>query len=210
MNTKAPTTRISTREWVKLNLRPMHRFSAAILGTFVLLHIANHIAGFAGQGAHRSVQLALRWLYQGWLEPVLLISCIVQVTTGLRMVWQLRKGLRRNWLQPVSGIYLAVFLSIHVFVVMQARMHRIETDLAFAAAGMHAGNWWLFFTPYYGLAIVALGLHISVPIGRHRPVLARAVICVSVMLALALICLLAGLITPLSISPELIRAFPRW
>lgn len=189
-------------------LRRIHRGSALLLGSFVLLHLANHIAGFAGQDAHRSVQLALRWLYQGWLEPVLLASCAIQIATGLRLVWLRRSMLGRSAAQAFSGIYLALFLSIHVFAVMQARSSGIDTDLAFAAAGMHAGAWVYFFAPYYGLAIFAFGLHISVPIGRRRPKAARAIVASSVALALALVALLAGLITPLKIAPSLIQAFP--
>jgi hypothetical protein len=180
-----------------------------LLGGFVLLHLANHVAGLAGQDVHRSVQLALRWLYQGWLEPVLLATCAMQIATGLRMVWQRRSSLWRMGAQPISGVYLALFLSIHVFAVIQARWSGVETDLAFAAAGMHAGAWAYFFAPYYGLAVLALGLHISVPIGRRRPKAGHAIVLASALLATALVALLAGLITPLSISPSLIQAFPQ-
>lgn len=193
----------------KLARRNIHRLSAAVLGSFVLLHIGNHVAGFAGQQVHRIVQLALRWLYQGWLEPVLLASCAVQIATGLSLAWNRRADLRRGWVQPVSGLYLAVFLSIHVFAVLGARMRGVETDLAFAAAGMRAGYWKLFFAPYYGLAILAFGLHISVPIGRHHPTISRLIVWTSAALAVALVALLAGIITPLAIAPELIQAFPR-
>lgn len=199
----------ATASTAKLTLRRIHRFSAAVLGAFVLLHLANHIAGFTGQEAHRAVQLVLRWLYQGWLEPVLLASCAVQIATGLRLVWLRRAGIWRSWVQPISGIYLALFLSIHVFAVVQARMQGIETDLAFAAAGMHAGLWKLFFAPYYALAIFAFGLHLSVPLGRRHPKVARAVVFASAALAVALVALLAGLVTPLSIATELIQAFPQ-
>jgi hypothetical protein len=190
-------------------LRRIHRGSALLLGGFVLLHLANHAAGFISQDAHRSVQLALRWLYQGWLEPVLLASCAVQMVTGLRLVWLRRSSLGRIAAQAFSGMYLAHFLGIHVFAVMQARWSGVETDLAFAAAGMHAGAWAYFFAPYYGLAVFAFGLHISVPIGRRHPQAGRAIVAASAALAIALVALLAGLITPLSIAPSLIQAFPQ-
>jgi hypothetical protein len=202
------TTRSANPQLLAL-LRKTHRFSAMLLGGFVLLHLANHVAGFAGQDLHRSVQLALRWLYQGWLEPALLAACAVQIATGLRLAWQRRSSPWRTGAQPISGVYLALFLSIHVFAVMQARWSGVETDLAFAAAGMHAGAWAYFFAPYYGLAVVAFGLHISVPIGRRRPNAGRAIVLTSIALALALVALLAGLITPLSIAPSLIQAFPQ-
>ncbi len=208
MNTSPSTQTRRNASLKPLTFRAIHRFCAALLGSFVLLHMANHIAGFAGQDVHRSVQLALRWLYQGWLEPVLLASCAIQIGTGLRLVWQRRASFWRDAAQPISGIYLASFLGIHVFAVLQARMNGIDTDLAFAAAGMHAGAWKFFFAPYYGLAVFAFGLHISVPIGRRRAKLGRAIVFVSAALALALVALLAGVVTPLSVAPGLIQAFP--
>jgi hypothetical protein len=189
-------------------LRKAHRLSAMLLGAFVLLHLGNHVAGIAGQEVHRSVQQVLRWLYRGWLEPVLLAACAVQIATGLRLVVQRRSSLWRAGAQPISGIYLALFLSIHLAAVLQARMNGIDTDLAFAAAGLHADAWKYFFAPYYGLAVFAFGVHLSVPIGRRHKALGRAIALGSAALAIALVALLAGLITPLQIAPELLRAFP--
>lgn len=205
----SPASQASARRFKTELLRKVHRSSALLLGSFVLLHLANHAAGLAGQDVHRSVQLALRWLYQGWLEPVLLAACAVQIATGLRLVWQRRSSLWRTGAQPISGTYLALFLGIHVFAVLQARMNGIDTDLAFAAAGMHAGGWIYFFVPYYGLAVLTFGLHIAVPIGRRRPQLGRVIAWGSAVLAATLVALLAGLIAPLRIAPELIRAFPQ-
>jgi succinate dehydrogenase/fumarate reductase cytochrome b subunit len=204
-----PPARLFVSHFGAAALRRLHRASALLLGAFVLLHLLNHVAGFAGQDAHRTLQLALRWAYQGWLEPLLLASCAIQIVTGLRMVWLRRASPWRHTAQPISGAYLALFLSIHVFAVMQARWSGTETDLAFAAAGMHAGAWALFFAPYYGLAVFAFGLHVSVPIGRKSPKTGCFIKWLSAALALALVALLAGWITPLQIAPELIQAFPR-
>jgi len=187
-------------------LRLCHLASAGLLGTFVLLHLGNHAAGLAGQELHRTVQAWLRPLYLGWMEPLLLLSCAVQLATGLRLAWARRRAKGRALLQPLSGLYLALFLSIHVCAVLAARDDGIETDLAFAAAGLHAGLWWLFFAPYYGLAVLALGLHVSVPLGRHRPRAARLLVVGSVVLTVLLVLLLAGVITPLTIPPALIEA----
>lgn len=180
-----------------------------VLGGFVLLHLGNHVAGFAGQDVHRSVQLALRWLYRGWPEPVLLAACAIQIATGLRLIWLRRSIAWSSALQPLSGAYLAAFLAIHVFAVLQARLGGIDTDLAFAAAGLHAGAWKFFFAPYYGLAVLAFGMHLSVPLGRRNPGMARMLVLASTGLALGLVTLLAGWITPLEIPAELIRAHGR-
>jgi len=188
-------------------LRRFHLASAGLLGVFVLLHLGNHVAGLAGQELHRTVQAWLRLLYQGWMEPILLLSCAAQLTTGLRLAWTRRRAKGRALLQPLSGLYLALFLSIHVFAVLAARADGIETDLAFAAAGMYAGRWWLIFVPYYGLAVLALGLHVSVPLSRRQPRAARMLVLGSVVLAVMLVIMLAGVIMPLTIPSELIEAF---
>lgn len=186
----------------------VHRASAVVVAGFVLLHLANHVAGFAGQDMHRSVQEFLRLGYRGGLEPVLLAACVLQVATGLRMAWARRARFWRSGVQLPSGLYLALFLGIHLSAVLFARWQGTETDLAFAAAGMHAGYWWLFFAPYYGLAVLAVGLHLSVPLGRRHRALGRATALVAAGLAVALVALLAGFVTPLHIAPALLQAFP--
>jgi succinate dehydrogenase hydrophobic anchor subunit len=191
----------------RLLLRGAHRFSGGLLGAFLLLHLGNHLAGIAGQETHRLVQASVRLVYQGWVEPVLLLSCGLQVATGLRLAWERRRSKGHALIQPLSGLYLALFLMIHVGAVLAARAKGVETDLAFAAAGMHAGLLWLFFAPYYGLAVLALGLHLSVPLGRYHRSAARALVVGSMVLAAVLVALLAGVVTPLVIPPQLVEAF---
>lgn len=93
--------------------------------------------------------------------------------------------------------------------MLAARADGIETDLAFAAAGMHAGNWWLFFAPYYGLAVFSVGLHVSVPLRRRQPRAARMLVIASATLAVLLVMMLAGFVTPLKIPAEMVEAFMR-
>ncbi|PKO65216.1 MAG: hypothetical protein CVU22_20860 [Betaproteobacteria bacterium HGW-Betaproteobacteria-16] len=102
---------------------------------------------------------------------------------------------------------MGLFLSIHVSAVLMARASGINTDLAFAAAGLHAGLWIFFFAPYYGLAVLALGLHLSVPVSKHSQVGGLLLIGGSVTLAFLLVLLLSGSIAPLFIPPQLIQVF---
>lgn len=188
-------------------LRKLHRLSALILGAFLVLHLGNHLAGLAGQDMHAKVQALLRPLYQARAEPLLLLACLVQAATGLRLAWAKRR-LRPARLQALTGAYLAMFLGIHVTAVLAARASGVDTTLAFAAAGFHApGAWWLFFLPYYGLALMALPLHLSVPLARKSRPAARLLIAAGIAVTAAILALLAGWITPVAIPPALLAPF---
>jgi succinate dehydrogenase/fumarate reductase cytochrome b subunit len=189
-----------------MTLRALHRALAMGLGLFILLHLVNHLAGFAGQATHRQVQAALQVVYRSALiEPFLLAALSAQAGLGLTLL--ARRP--RLTLQTLSGAYLALFLLIHVGAVLTARWQGVETDLAFAAAGLHArAPWPLVFALYYGLAVFAVFAHLSVPFGRRLPGLQPALPLVGAGVALGLVLLLFGAITPLVIPPERIAAFP--
>jgi succinate dehydrogenase/fumarate reductase cytochrome b subunit len=189
-----------------MTLRRLHRGLAILLGLFLLLHLGNHLAGLFGQEVHLSVQKALRTVYRApVIEALLLAAVAVQLGLGLMLLARRR----RLTLQTVSGAYLALFMVIHVGVVLGSRWQGVETDLAFAAAGLHApAPWPAVFALYYGLAVAAVFAHLSVPLSRRSPALGRATLAFGTGMALALVALLAGLVTPLTIPPHLIAAFP--
>ena len=187
-------------------MRRAHRALAIVLSLFLTLHLGNHLAGLAGQETHRAVQEALRLVYRHPLvEPLLLAALAAQVTLGVLMAAR-----RRRWtLQTVSGGYLALFLMIHLGAVLSARVQGIDTDLAFAAAGLHApAPWPAIFAAYYGLAVFAVFAHLSVPLSRRHAVAGRATLVLGAGLSLVLVALLAGLFRPLTIPAELIATFP--
>lgn len=187
-------------------MRRTHRALAIVLGLFLILHLGNHLAGLAGQDTHHAVQKALRTVYRHPLvEPLLLAAVAAQVALGVVMAAR-----RRRWtLQTVSGGYLALFLAIHLGVVLSARAQGIDTDLAFAAAGLHApAPWPALFAAYYGFAVLAVFAHLSVPLSRRHAGAGRAVLALGVVLSLLLVALLAGLFIPLTIPAPLIAAFP--
>lgn len=193
--------------------RHLHRIGAGVLGAFAVIHLGNHLAGIAGQEVHGQVQAALRTIYrQPLIEPLLVLAVVTQIVSGLRLALpRLRHGLRANWggAQTLAGLYLALFLTIHVAAVLAARAQGAETDLAFAATAFKAGGLWPWvFAPYYGLAVLALGLHLSAPLARRQPHMARALTGVAVLTSGALVLLLAGLLTPISIPAAQIAAFP--
>ena len=146
-------------------LRTYHFASAIVLGLFIVLHLANHLVGLAGQDEHIAIMHALRPFYRNAIvEPLLLLLFAFQICTGLTMVmrgWQSRHGLVA-WLQAGSGLYLATFVILHVFAVLAGRsMFGLDTDFRFAAAGFHVPGWPWYFWPYYTLAVAAIFTHIG-------------------------------------------------
>lgn len=152
------------------------------------------------------MQDVVRQIYRNPIvEPVLIVAFGLQVGLGLALLARRR----RTTFQTASGAYLALFLLIHVSVVLCARWNGTETNLAFAAAGLHAAAPWpATFAAYYGLAVLAVFAHISVPLGRRHRVAARMFLGAGIATALCLVLLLAGSVAPLVIPHDLIAAFP--
>lgn len=189
-----------------MTVRRLHRGLALCLALFLALHLGNHLAGVFGQDVHGLVQTALRPIYRHpVIEPVLILALIVQIGLGLRLLTRRAKVTT----QTLSGAYLAVFLLVHLGAVFAARLQGIDTDLAFAAAGLHAGQPWpILFGFYYGLAVLSVFAHLSVPLDRRLPGLGPLVLVIGTTLSALVVALLAGLVTPLSIPSALILAFP--
>lgn len=152
-----------------------HRWTAAALGLFLLLHLGNHLALAGGFAAHGAVMGALRPLYRAPLiEPVLIALFALQISLGLALAR--RRGLGRGWAaaQVASGLYLAFFLVQHVPAVLAARRATppVDTDAHFAAAVLQG---WpaLYFAPYYTLAVAALATHLAAAL-HFRGVTLRA------------------------------------
>lgn len=187
-------------------MKRAHRALAVVLALFLALHLGNHLAGLGGQDSHSAVQAAVRTVYRHPLvEPVLLLAVALQIGLGVALV--VRR--RRVTVQTASGLYLALFLLIHLGAILSARAQGVETDLAFAAAGLHApAPWPAIFAAYYGLAILAVFAHLSVPLSRHSAALGTATLALGAAVAVTLVAFLAGLVTPLTIPPALVAAFP--
>ncbi|GAA6154046.1 hypothetical protein NBRC116587_34680 [Pseudoteredinibacter isoporae] len=64
--------------------------------------------------------------------------------------------------QALSGVYMAFFLSNHLVAVLYGRIAlELDTNLYFGIAGIHSSPYFLFFIPYYFLAVLAIFIHIS-------------------------------------------------
>lgn len=157
---------ISTNLFIRL-----HRISALFIAGFALLHIANHLVSVFSIQAHLAVMEWLRQLYRwGPLEAILLASVLLQIGSGLWLVlrgWMQRCGVVA-WLQAGSGLYLALFLLIHVSAVLYGReILHLDTNFYYAAAGLHVPPNGFFFAPYYFLAVLALCVHVACAFQRR-------------------------------------------
>lgn len=141
-----------------------HGVSAAILTTYAVVHIANHLVGLWSGDAHIAVMAALRLVYrQPIVEAVLLGAVAFQMLSGL---WLLAvKPVRAlTWidtLQRVSAAYMAVFFLSHLTAALRARHLRgVDTNWTWLTSdSMLTDPWSARLAPYYFLSIVALGVH---------------------------------------------------
>lgn len=192
-------------------MRKFHRLSACVLAVFILLHLGNHLAAVASAHAHIAFMEAIRPLYRHpVVEPVLLACVLFQCGSGTWMVlrsWKKRSGFVA-WLQAGSGIYLALFLLLHVGAVLFGRAAlKLDTNFYYAAAGfvLMPSAW--FFAPYYFLAIFALFAHLACAtywqVRARSPMVRRLAIGIPAGAGLALALLidlaLAGRLHPLDI-----------
>lgn len=183
--------------------RKLHRLSAFVLSIFLLAHLGNHVVGLGGQQAHRAYMGSARTVYRHpVVEPLLLSLVLWQVVSGVRLLlraWRTRAG-TVAWLQALSGLYLAIFIVIHIGAVLIGRYMGLDTDFRFAAAGFHVAPWGWFFAPYYFFAVASLMTHIgcamywsaSGSVARYRWALLSAFVVIGIGGGIAIDLSLAG------------------
>jgi hypothetical protein len=152
-------------------VRKLHRYGAIVVTLFVLAHLANHLAALGGIAGHLRFMEAARVVYrQPVVETLLLLGVAAQAGSGLRLLgagWKRRRGWIAG-LQAASGAYLALFLLIHVSAVLFGRLVLdLDTNVHFAAAGLQAWPYSLFFVPYYFLAVLAVFTHLGCALARR-------------------------------------------
>lgn len=206
---------MQNRPW----LRRLHRLSAMVLATYLVLHLINHIVGLAGQEQHVSFMATVRPFYRNpVVEPVLLGLLLFQTGSGVTMVirgWRTRRSLVA-WLQAVSGLYLGAFILNHVLSVLAGRrLFGLDTDFRFAAAGMHVPPLQWFFVPYYWLGVAALFTHVGCAIywsmlernARMARLAVGSLATVGVIVGGAIVAALAGVLYPVTIPPEYLATY---
>lgn len=199
-------------------LHRLHRASALVIGLYALAHLANHLAAVDSVASHIAFMDKVRLVTRVPAFEALLLACVLfQAVSGLVLVAR-RRGQRRalfDRLQALSGLYLAFFLLVHVSSVLAGRfLQGVDTNFHFAAAGLHAAPFQLFFFPYYGLAVLAFGVHLAAAFhylarGRigslARTRIAGAGITVALLLSGLILATFGGMLHPVAI-PEAYRA----
>ena len=109
-----------------------------------------------GPALHRSDQESLRTVYR--FKPIaliLLFAVATQIITSLSwVIVKKRPSSRYDRMHPLSGLYLAFFLCIHLGAVMATRLERnVKTDFNFAV-------WGIYHPPnHYSLCLIMAWLY---------------------------------------------------
>jgi len=147
-----------------MRVKQIHRFTAIILGLFILSHLTVHLFALGGIEAHLKALDSVQWVYRNPIgEALLVIAIAVQIFTGLKRLKAKRKN-RSRWAkaQVFSGLYLVMFLIIHTgAAIFTHGIFGLETDFYWAAGSMNISPIKFFFWPYYFLAITALFVHFA-------------------------------------------------
>lgn len=150
---------------IAMNIRKIHYISGILLSSFIVLHLSNHLYSIYGAEAHIQLMTTLRRLYRNMLvESILLLAVIFQIYSGVKLVLLRKKSVGAFFekLQIWSGIYMALFLIIHISAVLVGRaVLKLDTNFYFGAAGINSFPVNLFFIPYYALAILSFFAHIA-------------------------------------------------
>lgn len=154
-----------------MNLKRIHYLSGLTLTIFIGAHLFNHIMSLFGVDTHILIMDTLRVVYRHpVIESVLLLAVLVQIISGIRLFLRKRKyaNLSYDRLQLWSGMYLAMFLLIHVSAILGGRfLLHLDTNFYFGVAGLNTYPYNLFFLPYYSLAIISFFGHVAA-IHHHK------------------------------------------
>lgn len=119
----------------------------------------------ADVGTHIAFMEVARSFYRPFLVEIALLGAIgFQIAGRFKLVIRGRAQRREfvPMLQAFSGLYLVLFLLIHVGAIMYGRgILGLDTNFHYAAAGFHVPPWQWFFAPYYFLAVASLFTHIG-------------------------------------------------
>lgn len=148
-----------------MTIKKIHYVSGLTISVFIGLHLFNHFMSFWGPAAHISTMETIRIFYRNvFAETVLLLAVLTQIVSGIRLFIRKRTEISGSFdrLQILTGLYLALFLIIHLSAVMTGRfVLRLDTNFYFGAAGLNTFPFNVFFIPYYSLAVISVFGHVA-------------------------------------------------
>ncbi|MGY3441313.1 hypothetical protein [Bradyrhizobium sp. USDA 4473] len=144
-------------------VRQIHRGGAAVLGLFIVTHLAVHLTALWGPNAHIAALDAVQWIYRNPVgEAVLILAILLQIWTGFRR-FRFSGQSRLRKVQAISGAYLAYFLLVHAGAALATRgIFHVDTNFYWAAGSLHYDPIRWGFALYYAAAIVAVFVHLGV------------------------------------------------
>jgi hypothetical protein len=150
-------------------LRVAHGVAAALVVSFVLFHLSNHLLGLVGPGLHASAMKMGRRVYRSpVVEPVLVGLMLFQVISGARLAcrWSGVPVDAYRVFQIGSGTYLAAFIVTHLnsALVSARAVHKIETNWAWASGaptGLIHDAWNIRLLPHYAFGVFFILAHLG-------------------------------------------------
>jgi len=160
-----------------MTLKTLHRYTAILLGLFIISHLIVHLFALAGPEAHLAALDAVQWTYRNPVgELILVFAILVQIYTGFK---RLKSKKRIGWAkaQVYSGMYLIMFLIVHTSAALYTHhIFGLETDFYWAAGSLHFNPLRFGFALYYFLAILAFFVHMAAAIRFGWPKTSRAIL----------------------------------
>lgn len=142
-----------------------HRISAVYISIFVAIHLLNHLWSIWGAADHIQLMNSLRVYYRNIFAKILLLTSVaIQIISGIQL-YTINKSKAKTgvekW-QQWTGLYLLLFLVIHLSAVFAARLiFHLDTNFYFGVAGINTFPINLFFIPCYALAVISLFGHLA-------------------------------------------------
>jgi hypothetical protein len=148
-----------------MTTRQLHYITGLTITLFIGLHLFNHFWSIFGADQHIEMMDGLRHFYRNvFVETILLSAVFVQIVSGIKLFKTSRK-LATTFFDKLhiwTGLYLAIFLIIHISAVLTGRTFlHLDTNFYFGVAGLNSAPFNLFFIPYYALAIISFFGHVA-------------------------------------------------
>jgi hypothetical protein len=197
--------------WVKT-----HRILALLLGVFILSHLGIHLTALGGADMHIKVLSNVQPLYRNWIvEPLLIVAIIAQIFIGSKLLWRRWKQPQKTawgWAQILSGIYIAIFLSIHSSAALITRyIIGLDTNFYWASATLNIAPLQYFFTPYYFFGVFSIFVHLAAAIHfgweKSGKILSSLITVIGIFIGMLIILAFNGSLFAIDLPPEYIKLF---